>query len=48
MSHKTKKDLKKAEFRGPTFVGCRPIFEENKKGRQEKQYKKHKNKRFTI
>lgn len=48
MSHKTKKDQKKRELRGPTFVGLAPKIEEGKKGRIEKRYNKHKNQRFKF
>lgn len=47
MSHKTKKDEKKRAMRGPTFVGLAPRIEEGKRGRKEKQYQKHKNRRYT-
>lgn len=47
MSHRVKKDEKKRALRGPTFVGCRPRIEEGKKGRKEKQFQKHKNRRYT-
>lgn len=46
MSHRTKKDEKKRKLRGPTFVGLAPRIEEGKRGRKEKQYQKHKNRRF--
>lgn len=42
MSHKAKKDEKKREMRGPTFVGLAPKIEAGKKERLEKSEKKHK------
>lgn len=48
MAHKTKKDQKKREMRGPTFVGLAPRIEDGKREKKEKKYKKHKNRRFTI
>lgn len=42
MSKRKTKEFKPQKDRGPTFVGLRPIIEEGKKGRLEKQEKKHK------
>ncbi len=39
---KRKKEVKPKKDRGATFVGLRPMIEEGKKGRLEKQEKKHK------
>lgn len=46
MSHRVKKDEKKREMRGPTFVGCRPVVEDGKRERKERMFQKHKNKKF--
>lgn len=46
MSHRVKKDEKKREMRGPTFVGCRPVVEDGKRERKERMFQKHKNRKF--
>lgn len=46
MSHRVRKDEKKREMRGPTFVGCRPVVEDGKRERKERMYQKHKNRKF--
>ena len=47
MSHRTKKDEKKKEFRGPTFVGLAPRIEDGKRTRAERMYQKHKKRRYA-
>ena len=47
MSHRVKKDEKKREMRGPTFVGCRPVVEDGKRERKERMFQKHKNRKFA-
>lgn len=42
MSKRKSKEFKPQKDRGATFVGLRPMIEEGKKGRLEKQEKKHK------
>lgn len=46
MSHRVKKDEKKRSMRGPTFVGLAPRVEDGKRERAERQYQKHKNRKF--